>query len=208
MKKGQQTRERILDHGLALASTAGLDGLSIAGMAKTVGLSKSGLFAHFDSKEDLQVQVLDRAIRRFIEVVVAPALRHPRGEPRVRALFDRWLEWAKMAWLPGGCVFIQFASELDDRPGALRERLVGAQRDWMSTLATAARIAVDEGHFDSGLDAEQFAYELYSIILAHHHHHRLLRDPESEARAHKAFEGLIEKSRPGTHRLEKNHRAT
>ncbi len=178
-----------------MASTLGLEGLSIGGLASEVGMSKSGLFAHFRSKEEMQTQVLKTAIDRFIETVIAPALRQPRGEKRVRALFRHWLEWAGASWLPGGCLFIASAAELDDRPGPLRDFLVSAQRDWLDVLATAARIAVEEGHFRSDLDTAQFAYELHSIALSYHYFQRLLRDPKARDRAATAFEDLIRKSR-------------
>lgn len=185
----------ILDKALAMASALGLEGLSIGGVAKEAGLSKSGLFAHFKSKEDLQLQVLESAVERFIDNVIAPALRKPRGEPRLRAFFDNWMSWESSKAMPGGCPFIAAASELDDRPGRLRDYLVSSQRDWMDALATASRIAVEEGHFRSDLDGHQFAYELYSIILAYHHFNRLLRDPQSIERARQAFEDLIQQSR-------------
>lgn len=193
--KGEQTRRLILDRAMASASLLGLEGLSIGNMAKEVGMSKSGLFAHFDSKEALQLQVLNTAIDHFVSTVIAPALREPRGEPRVRALFDRWLDWSVSEVMPGGCLFIASANELDDRPGPLRDRLVSSQKDWLSALSTAARIARDEGHFSPDLDCDQFAYELYSIALASHHFHRLLRDPSAFDRAKTAFEQLIRNSK-------------
>jgi AcrR family transcriptional regulator len=166
--KGEDTRGAILDRALALASTGGLEGLTIGNLAQAVGLSKSGLFAHFGSKEDLQLAVLRTAVDRFVAEVIAPALREPRGEPRVRALFERWLGWETATYLPGGCPFIAVSNELDDRPGPVRDYLVQSQRDWLDALANAARIAVAEGHFRADLDVDQFAYEVYSAILAFH----------------------------------------
>lgn len=195
--KGEETRTLILDTALRLASRLGLEALSIGGLAREVGMSKSGLFAHFDSKESLQLAVLETAVDRFIDGVITPALRAPRGEPRVRAFFERWMTWEDAKFQPGGCVFIATANELDDRPGALRDYLVSSQRDWLDALATAARIAVEEGHFRSDLDTRQFAYDLYAIILAYHHFNRLLRDPDAESRAYKAFDELLEICRPG-----------
>ena len=194
LSKGESTRRMILDRGLATASLVGLEGLSLGEMARDVGMSKSGLFAHFSSKENLQLQVLETAIEQFVDQVVAPALRYPRGEPRVRALFEKWLAWSISEAMPGGCIFIATANEFDDRPGPLRDRLVASQRDWLSALATAARIAVEEGHFRTDLDTEQFAYDLYSIALANHHFHRLLNDPAAFDRARRSFERLIENS--------------
>jgi AcrR family transcriptional regulator len=195
MSKGEETRAAILDRAFAEASRVGLEGLTIGSLADEVGLSKSGLFAHFDSKETLQLQVLETAADRFIETVVIPALKEPRGEPRLRALFERWMEWETAEFQPGGCIFIATANELDDRPGPVRERLVAYQRDWLETLSTAARVAVDGGHFRADLDAGQFAYDLYAIILAYHHFSRLLHDPAAEERAWSSFEHLLAASR-------------
>lgn len=191
MSKGEETRAAILERAFASASRVGLEGLTIGGLADEVGLSKSGLFAHFDSKEALQLQVLETAAERFVETVVAPALKAPRGEPRVRALFERWMDWEEAAFQPGGCIFIATANELDDRPGPVRDRLVALQEDWLEALATAARIAVSEGHFREDLDARQFAYDLYALILAYHHFSRLLHDPAAEERARSSFEALL-----------------
>mgnify|MGYP002624795269 CR=1 FL=1 len=196
MSKGRRTRSAILDTALAEASEAGLAGISIGGLARKRDRSKSGLFAHFGSKEDLQLQILTTARDRFVETVIAPALREPRGEPRIRGLFERWIAWSQASFLPGGCPFIATANELDDVPGPLRDFLVDSQRDWLETLSTAARIAVDEGHLAADLDVGQFAYEFYSLILAYHHFHRLLRDPSTEARCRRAFEELLARSRP------------
>lgn len=193
--KGDETRELIVDTALAQASRMGLEALSIGGLAQKVGMSKSGLFAHFDSKESLQLAVLETAVQRFIDLVITPSLRAPRGEPRVRALFESWMTWEGAKFQPGGCVFIATANELDDRPGPLRDYLVASQQDWLSALATAAEIATEEGHFRKDLDSRQFAYDLYSIILAYHHFSRLLRDPEAERRAFLAFEDLLRMSR-------------
>jgi AcrR family transcriptional regulator len=191
MRKGDETRAAILDRAVAEASRLGLEGLTIGNLARQVGLSKSGLFAHFGSKEELQLDVLAAGVERFVAQVMAPAFRAPRGLPRVEALFEGWLAWARQPALPGGCLFVALANELDDRPGPLRDRLVAYQRDWIDTVATAARIAVDEGHFRPDLDRRQFAYGFYSIELAFHHFDRLLSDPDAERRARTAFRELL-----------------
>jgi AcrR family transcriptional regulator len=188
VRKGQATRDAIVDHAIDLARRVGLEGLTIGRLADDLELSKSGLFAHFRSKEALQVQVLDGAAERFVAIVVKPALLVDRGVPRIKALFDRWLEWEQR---PGGCVFVQAAVDLDDRPGPARDRLVQLQRDWLETLATTARGAIREGHFSSTVDPEQFAHDLNGIILAYHHAARLLRDREAERRARTAFAALL-----------------
>jgi AcrR family transcriptional regulator len=189
MSKGDETRLRILDRAMALASVVGLEGLSIGELAKATGMSKSGLFAHFESKEELQLMILKTAGDRFVGEVVSPALRAPRGEPRLRALFDRWLAWEKARM--GGCPFVEASYELDDRPGPVRSALAAAQRDWVDTLATAARVAVAEGHLRADVDPTQLAYEMYGIFLAYHLYQRLLDAEDAGLRAQTAFERLL-----------------
>jgi AcrR family transcriptional regulator len=195
VSKGEETRAAILDHAVALASRIGLEGLSIGDLAKETRLSKSGLFAHFESKLNLQLEVLRTSADRFVASVLAPALKKPRGIPRIRGLFENWLSWSRDDSMPGGCFFIAAANELDDQPGPLRDQLLAYQRDWISALTTAARIAVEEKQFRRNLDATQFAYDFYSILLAYHHFSRLMADRQAEARARRSFEKLIEDSR-------------
>ncbi|MBJ6760442.1 TetR/AcrR family transcriptional regulator [Myxococcaceae bacterium JPH2] len=192
MRKGELTHQAILERAVRVASRVGLQGLSIGGLADELNLSKSGLFAHFRSKVSLQVEVLEAASARFTERVIRPALTQPRGEPRVRALFENWLtNWARDEELEGGCLFVAAAVELDDSPGPARDRLVQTQRDWLDCLAQAARIAVAEGHFRADTDVDQFAHDEYAVFLGYHHAARLLRDPRGEARARRAFEVLL-----------------
>ena len=191
MRKGDATRAAILERGVRLATQTGLEGLSIGRLATELGLSKSGLFAHFRSKEALQIQVLDASAERFVQEVVRPALREPRGERRLRAIFERWLAWTQTNSGPGGCLFVAAASELDDRPGAVRERLVALQKGWLEILATVYRTGVEEQQFRRDVEPDQFAYDLYSVMLGFHHAARLLRDPKADARANAAFERLI-----------------
>ena len=195
MSKGETTRSAILDVALATASRVGLEALSIGELAKEVGLSKSGLFAHFSSKEDLQLEVVKKAIAKFVELVVSPSLKKPRGEPRVRALFENWFDWSRSSELPGGCLFIAASSEFDDQPGQVRDLLLSSQKDWLGALAQAARIAIEEGHFKKDVDAEQFAWQLDSFILGYHHSARLLRSKDAEKRAQRAFESLVRSAR-------------
>src|SRR4030095_5481355 len=124
MAKGNVTRSRIVETALRAASVDGLEGITLGKVAADVGMSKSGLAAHFDSKEALQLDVLSTAANKFTEAVVRPALSAPRGEPRLRAFFERWMEWEQHESLPGGCVFMHAAAELDDRPGPARDTLV------------------------------------------------------------------------------------
>lgn len=191
MSKGETTRSAILDVALATASKVGLEALSIGGLAREAGLSKSGLFAHFASKEDLQLEVVRKAISRFVELVISPALKEPRGEPRVRALFERWFDWSRASELPGGCLFIAASSEFDDQPGPVRDLLLSSQKDWLAVLAQAARIAVEEGHFRKDLDTDLFAWQLDSFILGYHHSARLLRSKNAEQQARTAVDSLI-----------------
>ncbi len=191
MTKGDETRSAVLGSAITLASTLGLEGVTIGKLAEQVGMSKSGLFAHFSSKEKLQVAILEEAIARFVALVVTPALKKPRGEPRVRALFERWLEWSRADFLPGGCIFVMASVELDDRPGPPRDRLIASQKDWIDTLAHAGRIAVDERHFRKDLDCRQLAHEIFSIAYGYHFIRRIIDADEAEKRSRTAFERLI-----------------
>ena len=193
-RKGDLTRQAIVERAAVIASRVGLEGLSIGMLAEELELSKSGLFAHFKSKEALQLQVLEFAIARFVETVVRPALAAPRGERRVRALFEHWLEWPKASGL-AGCLFVALATALDDRPGPVRERLVRSQNEWLGVIASSVRAAVAEGHFRKDVDAEQFAHELYGIMLAGHHAVRLLRARGAVDRTRRAFARLLESAR-------------
>ena len=193
MSKGEATREAILDTASRLARSVGLGGITIGTLATSAELSKSGLYAHFRSKESLQVQILEHTRGRFVAEVMAPALTAPRGEPRVRAVFESWLTWDCQ---PGGCLFVAASSELDDQPGPVRERLVRYQQDWLDALAEVFRTGLAEGHFRPGTDPEQFAFELDGVMLSHHMSSRLLGDPVTAARARHAFEALLDRARP------------
>ena len=184
----------MLAAALDLASKDGLSGVTIGRLAERVQMSKSGLFAHFASKENLETAILREAMDRFIAQVVSPALRARRGEPRVVALFQRWLEWADQP--PGGCIFRVFITELDDKEGPARELLVSSQRDWIDTIATAIRIAVAEGHFRADVDPSQLAFEFYALGCGYHQLSRLFRDGEAAARTRTAFERLLRGARP------------
>jgi AcrR family transcriptional regulator len=190
VNKGERTRSTILDHATGLASQVGLTGLTIGALADDLKLSKSGLFAHFRSKEALQIDVLDHAARRFTEIVVGPALQ----EPRMRALFERWIKWEQDIALPGGCIFVAATAELDDRPGPVRDRLVELQRDWIQVLATSVRKGIEAGAFRADTDPQQFAQDMYGVMLALHFHRRLMRDASAEGRARRAFAGLLERA--------------
>ncbi|MGH3348350.1 MAG: TetR/AcrR family transcriptional regulator [Nocardioides sp.] len=196
MTKGDETRTAILDEAVQVASTVGFAGLSIGRLADQAQMSKSGLFAHFRSKEQLQLDTLEHARRRFVDLVVRPALAAERGEQRLRTLFEKWLEWAGST-LDGGCIFVAATAELDDRPGPLRDMLVRAETDWLELLASVASGAAAEGQLDADLDPAQFAFEAHGVMLAHHHALRLLRDDRAAERARVAFEAVLTAARAG-----------
>jgi AcrR family transcriptional regulator len=193
MSKGVETRTVILDESLQLASRIGFEALTIGHLAEQTGMSKSGLFAHFKSKEQLQLQTLDHSRRLFVDTVLRPTLTAPRGETRVRALFDNWLVWENV--LEGGCIFVTGAAEYDDQPGPMRDALVRNQRDWLDSIATVVRTAVTEGDFGEETDAEQFAFEFNALTLAYHHASRLLDDDRAGDRARVTFEALVARHR-------------
>jgi AcrR family transcriptional regulator len=194
MSKGALTREAILHHGVEVAYRVGLGGLSIGTLASGTGMSKSGLFAHFGSKESLQLEVLARARAEFIDTVIRPALAMPRGEPRVRALFEQWLACGR-ARMPGGCLFVKAATEFDEQTGPVRDQLVRDHRDLQDSIAQIFRTGIAEGHFRDDVDPEQFASDLNGVMLAFYQANRLLDDPTAERRARNAFEALLSAAR-------------
>lgn len=200
MTKGDETKSAVLARGISLATKVGLTGVTIGKLADEVGMSKSGLFAHFSSKENLELAILEEAINRFIALVVTPAFKKPRGEPRLRALFESWLAWSKLEFMPGGCIFVVAGVELDDRPGPARDRYVASQRDWLSTLAGAARIAIEEKQFRKELDVEQVAHEIFSIAYGYHFARKVVDPKLAEKRARAAFDRVIDDARLTTTR--------
>lgn len=198
MSKGLQTKTQILKMAMKMASKEGLESITIGRMAKKVGMSKSGLFGHFQSKENLQVEILGSVADRFVEKVVVPALSEPRGEPRIQSIYDHWKSWVKgSSELPGGCLLIAAASEVDDRPGPLRQFLTDKQKQLIETLQRATAIAIEEGHLKETTSIEAFAWRWFSIILGYHHYKRLLDHPQAELFADEAFKELLEKNRSG-----------
>jgi AcrR family transcriptional regulator len=192
MSKGEHTRQLILDEAVKRASVEGLEALSIGSLASELGLSKSGLFAHFRSKENLQLAVLDNGAADFIARVVKPALLKPRGEPRVREMINRWLDWAHRSGPPGGCVFVTASVEFDDRPGPVRDRVQQQQSAWIATLTRAIEISVEEGHFAADLDCAQLTFELQSLMLGSSFYGRLLGDPDTMSRVREATNRLLD----------------
>ncbi|MFO1266163.1 MAG: TetR/AcrR family transcriptional regulator [Rubrivivax sp.] len=195
-QKGQQTRAAILDAALGLASQMGLEGLSIGALAEVMQMSKSGVFAHFGSREELQISVIREYHARFEEEVFFPAIREARGLPRLEALFERWIRRVSFE-LDSGCIYISGAVEFDDRPGPVRDALATMVRTWHAALDRAIRAAVEAGHLRPDTDAEQMLFEIHGLILALHHDSRFLRNPGVLDRARVGFERVVAHYRAG-----------
>ena len=194
MGKGELTRRAILDHAVVVASRVGLGGLSVGTLAKATEMSKSGLYAHFGSAEQLELAVLAHAAEGFTDTVVRPALRTARGEPRLRELFTLWCANG-ISRQPACILFLRGAIELDDRVGSVRSAMVQLHRDMTETIAQVVRTAITEGHFRAEVDPEQFAQDLYGVVLSLSLAARLLEDPAAESRARRAFEALVAAAR-------------
>jgi AcrR family transcriptional regulator len=154
-------------------------------------MSKSGLFAHFGSREDLLLAVLARGQEEFLRLVVNPALAKPRGLARLKAFFTNWIDWTESADLPGGCPMIGGATEFDDKPGPIRDALAEGQRSWIGVLKRATTQAIEQGQLAAGTDPEQISFEMFGIALVVHHHRRLLGYEKARSRALAALEALL-----------------
>ncbi|WP_312512352.1 TetR/AcrR family transcriptional regulator [Massilia sp.] len=194
MRKGEQTRAAILDVALELASRNGLEGLTIGLLADRMNMSKSGVFAHFGSREDLQLEVVKLYHHRFEGEVFFPSIKEARGLPRLVAMYTRWVKRVSVE-IASGCIYISGAVEYDDREGPIREELVSMVRAWQGALLRSVRQAVDVQHLRAGVDAEQLVFEMHGLILALHHDARFLRNPGAVERAEAAFARLIENYR-------------
>lgn len=190
MRKGEQTRVSILEAALELASREGLEGLTIGSLAERMSMSKSGVFAHFGSREDLQLDVLRLYNHQFEQEIFYPSMTEPRGLPRLRSLFNRWIDRVSRE-IASGCIYISGAVEYDDRPGPIRDQLVSMVQTWQKALRRAACQAEEEGHLPAGTDPDQLAFEMYGLVLALHHDARFIRSPDAVQRAHKGFERLV-----------------
>lgn len=188
--KGRQTRAAILDAALGLASHMGLEGLSIGALADLMGMSKSGVFAHFGSREELQISVVREYHARFEAEVFQPCMKESRGLPRLRALFERWVRRVSQE-IDSGCIYISGAVEFDDRPGPVRDALVEMVRAWHQALGRAIELAVEEGHLPADADPQQMLFEIHGLILALHHDARFLRTPGAPDRARAGFERIL-----------------
>ncbi len=190
LQKGQQTRAAILDAALGMASHMGLEGLSIGALAEVTGMSKSGVFAHFGSREELQISVIREYHARFEEEVFFPAIQEPRGLPRLAALFERWIRRVSLE-LDSGCIYISGAVEFDDRPGPVRDALASMVRAWHAALERAIGLAIEAGHLKPDTDPQQMLFEIHGQSLALHHDARFLRHPGVLDRARRGFGRVI-----------------
>lgn len=193
-RKGETTRAAIVEAGLALARREGLEGLTIGLLADALHMSKSGVFAHFGSREDLQLAVLREYAARFVEEVLRPAVERERGLPRLQAMLENWLRLLARE-LEQGCLMIAGASEYDDRPGALRDAMVGIVAGWKDELLRAIDAAKVAGHLDPAVESRQLVFEIYGLMLALHQDARLLRSADSVRRARAGLTRLIDGAR-------------
>jgi AcrR family transcriptional regulator len=196
LRKGEQTRASILEAALVMASRDGLEGLTIGTLADRMGMSKSGVFAHFGSREDLQIEVLKLYNHQFEQDVFYPSLAAARGLPRLQGLFARWVDRVSRE-IASGCIYISGAVEYDDRPGPIRDQLVGMVQAWQLALRRAASQTVDEGHLPVDTDTEQLVFEMYGLVLALHHDARFIRSPRAIEHAQVGFARLIASARGG-----------
>ena len=188
--KGQQTKAAIVDAALRLASQVGLEGLSIGAVAEIMHMSKSGVFAHFGAREELQISVVREYFHRFEQEVFTPVLALPRGLPRVEALFANWMKRVAVE-IQSGCIFISGAVEFDDRPGPVRDALSTSVKTWLAAMHRAVMQAKEEGHLSPGADAQQMAFEIHGLILALHYEARFLNNPGSLERANTGFAHIL-----------------
>lgn len=189
MKKGDDTKSNILTTGLEMASQFGLEGVTIGTLAKTMHMSKSGIFGHFQSKENLQVLIINYAVEHFMENVVIPSLKVPRGIRRIKSMVSNWINWGNE--FAGGCIFVTAGIEFTDRPGPVQDVLVNHQKSWLGSLAKLAKSAIKAGDFRPDIDTHQFAFELYSLLLGFHYYYQMLKDTNTKDREQKALDQLI-----------------
>jgi AcrR family transcriptional regulator len=190
LSKGEETRATILKAALRHASTEGFEALTIGTLAEKTGLSKSGLFAHFGSKEELQIATIDEGVRRFNQTCMLPALSAPRGLKRLTAMWDGWLTWTAKNDL-AGCPMMTAITEFDDKPGPVRDAVVEHMKRMHEGLIKSVLMAIDSGELAPGTDAEQMAFELFGIISSCYRSRNLFRDPQANQRARKAFDRLV-----------------
>ncbi len=189
MTKGQDTKDVILKIALDMASQSSLESVTIGSLAKAAKMSKSGLFAHFQSKENLQIAILEFAASDFLHHVVFPALKTKSGIPRIKELVKLWIEWGER--LKGGCIFVSASTEFSERPGKVRDFLLSQQEAWIASLKKIGRSAIRVKDFREDIDCDQFAFDLYSLLMGYHYYSILLRNSESKQHQERAVDQLI-----------------
>jgi AcrR family transcriptional regulator len=190
--KGEETRSQILAAAVEQASARGFESLTIGSLAERTGLSKSGLFAHFGSKLDLQVAALDEAARQFTEQVFLPALKAPRGLKRLRALFENWITWPQRAKLPGGCPIDAATREYNHQPGPMRDAVIERQSLLDRELSKTVKLAIDTGELAADTDPAEVAFGMLGIILVFYRSELSLGTEEAGRRARTAFDRLLQ----------------
>jgi AcrR family transcriptional regulator len=196
LTKGERTRNTILETAAALATEEGLDPLSIGRLAEATGMSKSGLFAHFGSKEELQLATVDHAASLFVDEVITPAREAPRGLVRVWALCDRMIDYDERKVFPGGCFFAATSFEFNNRPGPVRDRIEAMMRSWLSYLEHAVEQAQDAGELVQALSAREVAFQLDAFAQAANAQFQLFRDERVFDEARRAVAERLESLRP------------
>ena len=196
LTKGERTRQAILDTAAALATQEGLEPLSLARLAEATGMSKSGLFAHFGSKEELQLATVDHAAAMFVAEVIAPAREAPRGLSRVWALCDRMIDYSERQVFPGGCFFASTSFEFNNKPGPVRDRIEHMLRSWLSYLEHAVEQAQEAGELDPSLSAREIAFQLDAFAQSSNAQFQLFRDPRVYDEARRAVRDRLESLRP------------
>ena len=193
--KSARTRSSILERAVDLASLEGLQGLTIGRLADELNMSKSGLFAHFGSKEELQLATVEAASKRYIAEIFTPALREPRGFPRLVAICRSWLAYVRGAVFPGGCFFAAASFEYDGRPGPVRDQIRTLMDDWIGALERAVRMAQDEGHLSRDVDPAQLAFELNALFFGANFAFHLRGDQSAIEKAERAALSRLESLR-------------
>lgn len=190
LQKGQQTKAAIVEAALGLATHIGLEGLSIGALADVTGMSKSGVFAHFGSREELQISVVREYHVRFEQEVFYPALAAERGVARLRALFGNWMQRTSIE-IDSGCIYISGAVEFDDRDGPVRDALASSVRTWLVAMRRAIEQCVEQGELRADVNPEQILFEIHGLILALHYEARFLQTPGSIDRANTGFDNIL-----------------
>ena len=190
MQKGQQTKAVIVEAALGLATHIGLEGLSIGALADVTGMSKSGVFAHFGSREELQISVIREYHTRFEQEVFYPAMAAERGVARLRAMFDHWMKRTSIE-IDSGCIYISGAVEFDDRDGPVRDALASSVRTWLAAMKRAIEHCKEQGELRGDVNPEQMLFEIHGLILALHYEARFLQTPGSIDRANAGFDNIL-----------------